>query len=245
MSCIPRPHDAGAPNLSTTSAQGATETLLTPAGIDLPRSGAPTRSPSPFLQAGGCLSQIGAKGAGPWPSRPDSLTHPWLQRQCPHSPPASTSSASSSAPLPTSAMFLLRLPPPKNQAGILQPTPFLRSGLSPAPAREDRGGPAFLPGPGRGQSAAKGALSPPLGARRAAEHPFPGRARGCTPRHKLRPSQASPRPSTRLTPEQPTRGPASSWDPVGGAIQRRSHLVGGVTSQTQTSRVWSTVWEGA
>ena len=68
-----------------------------------------------------------------------------LQGKCPRSPLSSTSSASSSAPLPTSAMFLLRLRLPKIQAVSFKPTSFLRSGLRPGPVWEGGGSPA-LPG---------------------------------------------------------------------------------------------------
>lgn len=156
---------------------------------------------------------------------PGSLIPPEVQEQYTHFQPASTSSASNSVPLPTSAMFLLRLPPPKSQTGSSEPTRFLGSGLSPASAREERGGPVLPPGRGRGQQA-----FPALGAGRLTEHPFPKRGPGRLPLHKLRPLQASPRPhSSRVTNHIPSTRlrlqPASAANPRG-----RGHSAGGVTS---------------
>lgn len=115
-----------------------------------PRPGAPTRSPP--------AAERGPRGRGL--GRP-SRAHSSLQDSCPgfqgpgpQSPSARTSSASSSARLPTSAMFLLRLLPPKNQAENSEPTPALGSGLSPAQGREKGDCPALPPRLGRGLSAA-------------------------------------------------------------------------------------------
>lgn len=126
-----------------------------------PRPGAPIHSPCPFLRREVACPELGTKGAGPWRSLP-RFAHPsGTPGAVPAPPPVSTSSASSSAPLPRSAMFLLRLPPPKNQTLSSGPTPFLGSELSPAPVREEGGGPELRPGPGRGQRASERVLSPP------------------------------------------------------------------------------------
>lgn len=76
VSSIPRPYDAGAPNLST-SAPSATETLLTPARIDLPRSGGPTRTPLPLRPDGRLLVPNWDQGGGTL-AVPAGLAHPSL-----------------------------------------------------------------------------------------------------------------------------------------------------------------------
>ncbi|VCW48622.1 unnamed protein product, partial [Gulo gulo] len=161
---------------------------------------APTRSPCPcpFLRTGGCPSRTGDQGGGTL-AVPDLLAHPsGTPETVPAPPPASTSSASRSAPLPTSAMFLLRLPPPKNQTGSSGPAPFLGSRLSPAPVREEGGGPALRPGPGRGQRAAERVLSPPPAPADPQSIHFPSGRGAAGLAASSAPLPASPRPPTRL-----------------------------------------------
>lgn len=155
-----------------------------------PRPGAPIRSPCPFLRREVACPGLGTKGAGPWPSLP-RFAHPsGTPGAVPAPPPVSTSSVSSSAPLPRSAMFLLRLPPPKNRTGSSGPTPFLGSGLSPAPVREEGGGPELRPGPGRGQRASERVLSPPPAPADLQSIHFPSRRQAA----RLAASSASRRP---------------------------------------------------
>lgn len=195
------------------------------------QGGALTCGPFSFLQAGGRLPVPSWDFGGGTLAVSAQLAHPSrAPEQCLHPPPASTSSASSSAPLPTSAMFLLRPLPPKNQEGSVKSTPFPRSGLSPAPVREDPGGPRLPAGSRAGPERCRASTFPAPGARRPAEHPF------------LRATSSAPTglapPSNGFRLEQPANRspqPASAWDPhVGGVIPGQSCLVGGVTSQTKT-----------
>lgn len=151
------------------------------------QGGALTCGPFSFLQAGGRLPVPSWDFGGGTLTVSAQLAHPSrAPEQCLHPPPASTSSASSSAPLPTSAMFLLRPLPPKNQEGSVKSTPFPRSGLSPAPVREDPGGPRLPAGSRAGPDRCQASTFPAPGARRPAEHPFL-RATSSAP-HRPRPA---------------------------------------------------------
>lgn len=129
-----------------------------------------------------------------------------------------TSSASSSTWLPTNAMFLFRLPPPKNHAKNLQVTP---SALRAQPSEARKGtAPRSRRGPG-GARALRGKRCPRPQRRRARGAPISS----TDARQKPRPSRPCPAPRRRP-------GQASQSGSRCPRRPRPTHCVGGVTRRS-------------
>lgn len=205
---VPRPHNPKVPAPRTPRGPPA----LPRGQTSLPRS-------CPSLQAGGCGSQTGIKGAGLWPSRPG----PGAVPRPPHRPVP--------RPLPA-RLRCLRAPYSSSACRHPKPSWELRAD-SASPLRAQprasvggRGQPRLPPAPGRGQGAARPRRPQTCGASISPRAPGGPPRRGPAPTGFAPPpprgsdGSANQVPPTSLSPQS-----ASALDPTwAGSLRGRSHL---------------------